>query len=162
GSRGRGLAERARGMGASVIVCEADPVRALEASLDGYRLMPMNEAAASGDVFLTATSVRGVMQRDHFEKLRSGAILVNCGRCDNEIDIEGLARLASSRRHARESLEEFVLRDGRRISVAGEGRPFRTAAETLPPTVLDVSFALQALAVEYLVKSHAGLAPGLH
>ena len=119
---GRGVATRARGLGANVIVTEVDPIKALEALMDGYRVMSMGEAAALGDVFITVTGNKSVIAREHFDKMKSGAILCNSGHFNVEIDLEALGKLASSRRMMREFVEEFALRDGRRLYVLGEGR----------------------------------------
>jgi adenosylhomocysteinase len=155
---GRGVAMRARGLGANVIVTEVEPTKALEALMDGYRVMSMHEAAVIGDVFITVTGNKHVIGRDHFEKLKNGAILANSGHFNVEIDLEALAKLASSRRQTREFVEEFALRDGRRIYVLGEGRLINlAAAEGHPASVMDMSFANQALASEYMVKNHATL-----
>jgi adenosylhomocysteinase len=155
---GRGVAMRARGMGANIIVCETDPVKALEAVMDGYRVMSMSDAALIGDVFITVTGNKNVINREHFERLRNGAILANAGHFNVEIDIESLARMASSRRRTREFVEEFVMRDGRRVYLLGEGRLINlAAAEGHPASVMDMSFANQALAVEYMVKRRASM-----
>jgi len=155
---GRGVAMRARGLGANVIVTEVDPTKALEALMDGYRVMSMSEAAVIGDVFVTLTGNKHVIAREHFEKLKNGAILANSGHFNVEIDLEALAKLASSRRPTREFVEEFALRDGRRIYVLGEGRLINlAAAEGHPASVMDMSFANQALSAEYMVKNHATL-----
>jgi len=153
---GRGVAMRARGMGANVIVTEVEPTKALEALMDGYRVMSMHEAAVIGDVFVTVTGNKHVIGRDHFEKLKNGAILANSGHFNVEIDLEALAKMASSRRQTREFVEEFALRDGRRIYILGEGRLINlAAAEGHPASVMDMSFANQAMAAEYMVKNHA-------
>src|SRR5437899_205487 len=155
---GRGVASRARGMGASVIVTEIDPTKALEAVMDGFRVMTMNEAAVIGDLFVTLTGNKHVIARDHFEKMKNGAILCNSGHFNIEIDLEALAKVASSRRPTREFVEEFALRDGRRIYVLGEGRLINlAAAEGHPASVMDMSFANQALSAEYMVKNHSTL-----
>jgi adenosylhomocysteinase len=155
---GRGVAMRARGLGANVIVTEVDPTKALEALMDGYRVMSMQEAAAIGDVFITVTGNKHIIGRDHFEKLKNGAILANSGHFNVEIDLEALGKMASSRRQTREFVEEFALRDGRRIYVLGEGRLINLAsAEGHPASVMDMSFANQALAADYMVKNHATL-----
>jgi len=160
---GRGVAMRARGMGANVIICEVDPIKALEAVMDGYRVMSMSEAAEIGDVFVTLTGNKNVITREHFERLKNGAILANSGHFNVEIDLEALARMASSRRQVREFVEEYALRDGRRIYVLGEGRLINlAAAEGHPASVMDMSFANQALAVEYLVENHARLEKRVH
>ncbi len=155
---GRGFANRARGLGANVIVTEIDPTKALEALMDGFRVMSMAEAAVIGDIFVTLTGNKSVIAKEHFEKLKSGAILANSGHFNVEIDLETLAKMASSRRQVREFVEEFALRDGRRIYVLGEGRLINlAAAEGHPASVMDMSFANQAQAVEYLVKNHSSL-----
>jgi adenosylhomocysteinase len=155
---GRGFAMRARGMGANVIVTEVDPTKAIEALMDGYRVMSMAEAATIGDLFVTLTGDKSVIAKDHFEKLKNGAILCNSGHFNVEIDLEALAKMASSRRQTREFVEEFALRDGRRIYVLGEGRLINlAAAEGHPASVMDMSFANQALAVDFLLKNHSTL-----
>ena len=150
---GRGIAMRARGMGAKVVVCEVDSLRALEATMDGYSVMPLSEIASQGDVFVTSTGDRSVIDRRHFELMKDGAIVANAGHFNVEIDLEGLAALASKRRKTRESIEEYTLKGGRRINVLGEGRLVNlAAAEGHPSIVMDMSFANQALSCEYLVK----------
>lgn len=160
---GRGIALRARGMGASVIVTEVDPIKAIEASMEGFRVMSMAEAAAIGDVFVTITGNKSVIARDHFDRMKNGAILCNAGHFNVEIDLDALAKLASSRRQTREHVEEFALRDGRRIYLLGEGRLINlAAAEGHPAAVMDVSFSNQALAVEHLIKHTEALESGVH
>jgi len=155
---GRGVSMRARGMGANVIVTEIDPTKAIEAVMDGFRVMSMHEAAQIGDVFVTVTGNKNVIARDHFDKLKNGAILCNSGHFNVEIDLESLAKIASSRRETREFVEEFAMRDGRRIYVLGEGRLINlAAAEGHPASVMDMSFANQALCSEFMVKNHATL-----
>jgi len=155
---GRGVAMRAHGMGANVIITEVDPIKALEAVMDGFRVMSMPEAAEIGDLFITLTGNKSVITKEHFERMKSGAILANSGHFNVEVDLEALARMASSRRPVREFVEEFALRDGRRVYVLGEGRLINlAAAEGHPASVMDMSFANQCLAVEYLVKQHASL-----
>lgn len=155
---GRGVASRARGMGANIVVCEVDPVKALEALMDGYRVMSMGEAAALGDVFITVTGNKSVIQRDHFDKMKNGAILCNSGHYNIEIDLEALSRAASSKRQIREFVEEYSLRDGRKIHVLGEGHLINlSSAEGHPASVMDMSFANQALSVEYLIHHHSSL-----
>ena len=149
---GRGVAMRARGMGANVIIAEVDPIKALEAMMDGYRVMAVSEAAAIGDVFITVTGNKSVIGREQFEKLKNGAILCNSGHFNVEVDLEALDRMASSRRPVREFVEEFALRDGRKVYVLGDGRLINlAAAEGHPASVMDMSFANQALSVEHLV-----------
>jgi len=155
---GRGLASRARGMGANVIVTEVDPTKAIEAVMDGFRVMSMLEAAEIGDLFVTLTGNKGVIAREHFERIKSNAIICTSGHFNVEIDLEALAKMASSRRPVREFVEEFALRDGRRIYVLGEGRLINlAAAEGHPASVMDMSFANQAQAVEYLVQHRDSL-----
>jgi adenosylhomocysteinase len=155
---GRGVAMRARGMGANVIVTEIDPTKAIEAVMDGYRVMSMMEAATIGDLFITLTGNKNVIGRDHFEKLKNGAIICNSGHFNVEIDLETLGKMASSRRQTREFVEEFALKDGRRIYVLGEGRLINlAAAEGHPASVMDMSFANQALSADYMIKNHASL-----
>jgi adenosylhomocysteinase len=151
---GRGVATRARGLGANVIVTEVDPIKALEALMDGYRVMSMPEAAALGDVFITVTGNRGVLTRDHFERMKSGAILCNSGNFDVEIDLAGLQRMASGKRPVREFVEEYAMKDGRRLYVLGQGRLINLASgEGHPASVMDMSFANQALGVQYLIQN---------
>ncbi len=155
---GRGVAMRAKGLGADVIVTEVSPVRAIEAVMDGFRVMPMDEAASIGDVFVTVTGNKGVIAERHFEKMKSGAVLSNSGHFNVEIDIPALERMAASHRPARPFVEEYLLRDGRRIYLLGEGRLINlAAAEGHPASVMDMSFANQALAVEYMVKNEGRL-----
>jgi adenosylhomocysteinase len=155
---GKGLAMRARGMGANVIVTEIDPIKAIEALMDGFRVMSMLEAAQIGDVFVTVTGNKNVIGRDVFERLKNGAILANSGHFNVEIDLDTLGRVASSRRHMREFVEEFSMRDGRKIYVLGEGRLINlAAAEGHPASVMDMSFANQALSAEYMVKNYKSL-----
>jgi adenosylhomocysteinase len=153
---GRGVAMRARGLGASVIVTEVDPTKAIEAVMDGYRVMSMGEAASIGDIFITVTGNKHVIARDHFERMKNGAILCNSGHFNVEIDLEGLGRMCSSRRQTREFVEEYVFRDGRSVNVLADGRLVNlSAAEGHPASVMDMSFANQALSAEYMVKNHS-------
>jgi adenosylhomocysteinase len=155
---GRGLASRARGLGAEVIVTEIDPTKAIEAVMDGYRVMSMEEAAKLGDVFCTVTGNKSVLRREHFELMKDGAIVSNSGHFNVEIDIPALEKLSSSKRTTRNFVEEYSLRDGRKINLLGEGRLINLAsAEGHPPSVMDMSFADQALSLDYLVKNHATL-----
>ena len=150
---GRGIAMRARGMGAKVVVCEVDPLRALEATMDGYPVVPLSETLSQGDIFVTSTGDRAVIDRRHFELMKDGVILANAGHFNVEIDLEGLAALAAKKRKIRESIEEYTLKDGRRINVLGEGRLVNlAAAEGHPSMVMDMSFANQGLACEYLIR----------
>ncbi len=153
---GRGIAMRARGMGAHVIVTEVDPVRALEAAMDGFRVLPMREAASVGDLFVTATGNIHVIDREHFLAMKPGAILCNAGHFNVEINLDALAELAVERRSLRPSVDEYILPDGRGIVVLAEGRLVNlAAAEGHPASVMDMSFANQALACVYLVR-HRG------
>ena len=161
GGCGRGIALRAKGMGAQVIVCEVDPLAALEAAMEGYRVMPAESAAAEGDVFVTATGTRDVLTRDHFEAMKDGAILANAGHFDVEIDREALGELTESTREVRPLVAEHRLADGRRLHLLAEGRVVNLAsAEGHPAAVMDVGFATQALAVERIVRGD--LEPGVH
>jgi adenosylhomocysteinase len=152
---GRGVAMRAKGMGSNVIVTEIDPTKAIEAVMDGFRVMTMAEACTIGDIFVTVTGNKNVIARDHFDKLKSGAILANSGHFNVEIDLEALAAVASSRKEARPFVEEFSMKDGRKLYVLGEGRLINlAAAEGHPASVMDMSFANQALSAEYMAKNH--------
>ena len=151
---GRGLASRARGMGANIIVTEIDATRALEASMDGFRVMPIADAAEIGDIFVTVTGNKSVIDTAHFRRMKSGAVLANSGHFDVEINIAGLDQLSSSRRTIRPMLEEFQMPDGRRIYLLAEGRLVNLAsAEGHPASVMDMSFANQALAAEFIVRN---------
>ncbi len=155
---GRGLASRARGMGADVIVTEIDPTKAIEAVMDGYRVMSMNEAAKIGDIFVTVTGNKNVIGRDHFAAMKNGAVVANSGHFNVEIDIPALEKMASSKRQTREFVDEYAMKDGRKVYLLGEGRLINlAAAEGHPASVMDMSFANQALSCEYLVKSHTTL-----
>ena len=153
---GRGVAMRAKGMGANVIVTEIDPTKAIEAVMDGFRVMTMKEACPIGDIFITVTGNKNVIAREHFDKLKSGAILANSGHFNVEIDLDALAAVSSSRKEARPFVEEFSMKDGRKLYVLGEGRLINlAAAEGHPASVMDMSFANQALSAEYMAKHHA-------
>src|SRR3954454_22419586 len=155
---GRGVAMRARGMGAHVIVTEVDPLHALEALMDGFEVLPMGKAAPIGDIFCTATGDKGVIRREHMERMKDGAILANTGHFNVEIEIPGLRSLAVSTRQAREFVEEFELADGRRIYLIADGRLVNlSAAEGHPASVMDMSFANQALSAEFAVQNAAKL-----
>src|SRR6266481_6319225 len=155
---GRGLAARARGMGADVIVTEIDPTKAIEAVMEGYRVMSMAEAAKIGDIFVTVTGNKNVIAREHFELMRNGAVVANSGHFNVEIDIPALEKMASSKRQTREFVDEYAMKDGRRIYLLGEGRLINlAAAEGHPASVMDMSFANQALSAEYLVKNYKTL-----
>jgi adenosylhomocysteinase len=159
---GKGLAERARGLGAHVIVTEVDPVQALDAVMQGFRVLPMAAAAPLGDVFITATGNRDVITGDHLAVMRDGAILANAGHFDVEIDLAALERLAVTvTRGVRPSTDEYVLAGGRRLLLLAEGRLVNlVAAEGHPPAVMDLSFATQALATAWLAAHHDSLEPG--
>ena len=149
---GRGAAMRARGLGASVIVTEVDPLRALEAVMDGYRVMPIMEAAKQGDIFVTLTGDMHVIGEEHFKVIKDGAIVCNSGHFNVEIDIDALERLSVKKRRIREYVDEYTLEDGRRINLLGEGRLINlAAAEGHPASVMDMSFANQALCLEFII-----------
>jgi adenosylhomocysteinase len=155
---GKGLAFRAKGMGADVIVTEIDPLKAIEAVMDGHRVMSMPEAAKIGDVFVTVTGNKNVLAKEHFEVMKDGAIIANSGHFNVEIDIPTLEKMASGKRLTRDFVEEFAMKDGRKIYLLGEGRLINlAAAEGHPASVMDMSFANQALSVEYVVKNHSSL-----
>ncbi len=155
---GKGLAMRAKGMGANVIVTEVSPLRALEAVMDGYRVMPIAQAAEVGDVFCTVSGNMNVIRKEHFLKMKDGAIVANSGHFNVELDLDGLREVTQSRRKIRDFVEEFRLKQGRSVYVLGEGRLINLAsAEGHPSSVMDMSFANQALASEYLVTHHANL-----
>ena len=150
---GRGLAMRAKGMGANVIVTEVDPLPALEAVMDGFRVMPMDEAAPIGDIFCTLTGDINVIDRHHFEAMKNGAIISNSGHFNVEINIPALEEMAVEKKRMREFVEMYTLKDGRRINLLGEGRLINlAAAEGHPPSVMDMSFANQALSAEYILQ----------
>jgi adenosylhomocysteinase len=155
---GRGVANRARGMGAQVIVTEVDPVKALEAVMDGFRVMPMADAAEIGDIFVTLTGDVNVIDRAHLEAMKDGAIMANSGHFDAEINLPALKGMSESDRHVREFVEEYHLQDGRKLFVLGEGRLINlAAAEGHPAAVMDMSFANQALGAEWIALNHAKL-----
>ncbi len=155
---GRGVAMRAKGHGANIIVCEVDPLRALEAVMDGYRVMPIAEAAPIGDFFCTLTGDINVIRREHFLSMKNGAIVANSGHFDVELDLPGLSEASTARREIRPFVEEFTLEDGKRVYVLGEGRLINlAAAEGHPSSVMDMSFANQALSAEYMTAEHGSL-----
>jgi adenosylhomocysteinase len=163
GWTGRGVAMRARGLGAHVIVIEVEPVRALEAVMEGYQVMPLMEAAKIGDIFITVTGDKSVIDTQHFQVMKDGAILANSGHFDVEINIPALEKLSKSRRTIRTYVEEFILKDGRCLYLLGEGRLINlAAAEGHPASVMDMSFANQALCMEYLVKNRGKLEVKVH
>jgi len=151
---GRGLAMRARGMGANVIVTEVDPLPALEAVMDGFRVMPMSDAATIGDIFVTLTGDINVVDKHHFELMKDGAIVANSGHFNVEINIPALEEMAKEKRHVRPFVEQYILQDDRSINLLGEGRLINlAAAEGHPASVMDMSFANQALSLEYITKN---------
>ena len=155
---GKGVASRARGMGAQVIVTEVDPLRALEAVMDGFQVMPIAQAAPLGDIFVTVTGDVNVLDRASFERMKSGAVLANSGHFDAEINLKALGEMSESKRDLRPFVEEYRLTDGRAIVVLAEGRLVNLgAAEGHPASVMDMSFANQALCAEYMVQNHASL-----
>ncbi|MCM8789423.1 MAG: adenosylhomocysteinase [Candidatus Omnitrophica bacterium] len=152
---GRGVAMRAKGLASRVIIVEVEPLRALEATMDGYEVMPMKEASKIGDVFVTTTGDTSVIRREHFMLMKDGAIVANSGHFNVEIDIPALEKLSRKVRKIREYVDEYTLKDGRRINLLGEGRLINlAAAEGHPAQVMDMSFANQALSVEYIAKNH--------
>lgn len=155
---GKGAAMRASGMGAKVIVVEVDPLRALEATMDGFRVMPIKEAAKEGDIFVTVTGDINVIRREHFSLMKDGAIVANSGHFNVEIDLAGLAKIARSKRATRDFVDEYTLSNGRKIYVLGEGRLINlAAAEGHPASVMDMSFANQALCAQYMAKHYRKL-----
>jgi adenosylhomocysteinase len=155
---GRGVAMRARGLGAQVIVTELDPTKAIEAALDGFRVMTMAEAVPVGDIFVTVTGNKSVLRGEHFQAMKDGAVVCNSGHFNVEIDIPALEKLSRERRPIRDFVEEFRLQDGRRVNLLADGRLINlAAAEGHPASVMDMSFANQALAAEFMVKNHASL-----
>jgi adenosylhomocysteinase len=160
---GKGTAQRARGMGANVIVTEIDHIKAIEAVMDGFRVLPMAEAAPHGDIFITVTGNKHVVRGEHFDVMKDGAIVCNSGHFDLELDLKYLAANAKEIKDVRPFTEEYKLRNGKSVVVLGQGRLINlAAAEGHPSAVMDMSFANQALAVEYLVKNKGSLAAGLH
>ena len=163
GMCGRGVSTRARGLGADVVVTEVDPTRALEAAMDGFRVLPGTEAAAQGDVFITVTGNKHVLRAEHFELMKDGAILANAGHFDIEIDLRSLRAMASGVRTVRPEVEEFSLEGDRKVYVLAEGRLVNlAAAEGHPASVMDMSFANQALSVEWLAANSAALEPRVY
>lgn len=160
---GKGVAMRARGLGSSVIVTEINPVRAIEAAMDGFRVMPMSEAASQGDLFVTVTGNKHVIRPEHFEVMKDGAMVCNSGHFDIEIDLKSLGAKATEVKEVRNFTQQYQMPNGKSIVVLGEGRLVNlAAAEGHPSAVMDMSFANQALACEYLVKHKGSLQPGLH
>ena len=160
---GRGIASRAKGMGSQVIVVEVDPIKALEAAMEGFRVMPLAEAAPIGDVFITVTGCINVLDRQHFLAMKDGAILANSGHFNVEINIEALQEQAEARREVKPFVEQFTLTSGKRLYLLGEGRLINlAAAEGHPASVMDMSFAGQALAAEFIVQNASQLTPGVY
>ena len=160
---GRGVAMRARGMGANVIVTEINPLRAIEAVMDGFTVMPIRKAAAVGDFFCTLTGNISVIRKEHFQLMKDGAIVSNSGHFNVELDLDGLQTITKTRRAIRPFVEEYVLKNGRRINVLGEGRLINlAAAEGHPSSVMDMSFANQALSIEYMVQNNSRLSKNVH
>jgi len=160
---GKGVAMRAKGLGANVIVTEINPVPAIEAAMDGFRVMPMSEAAKEGDIFVTVTGNKHVIRGEHFDVMKDGVIVCNSGHFDIEIDLKALREKATDVKVVRNFTEQYSLKNGKSVIVIGEGRLVNlAAAEGHPSAVMDMSFANQALAVEYLVKNKGKLEPGLH
>jgi adenosylhomocysteinase len=155
---GRGIATRARGMGANVIVTEIDPLKGLEAVMDGFRVMPMDEAAPLGDFFVTVTGNLKVIRGEHFAAMKDGAIVCNSGHFNVELDIPALEKLSKKKLAVRSGVDQYTLKNGRRVSLLGEGRLVNLAtAEGHPSSVMDMSFANQALGAEYIVKNYKKL-----
>ena len=160
---GRGFADRARGLGAHTVVCEVDPVRALEAVMDGHRVMSMDEASPQGDIFLTVTGGLHAIDAQHFDAMKDGAVVANSGHFNVEINIDALEEMSESKRAVRPFVEEYVIEDGRRVNLLAEGRLVNlAAAEGHPPSVMDMSFANQALAAEHIVNNHQTMEPGVY
>lgn len=159
---GKGVSLRAKGLGAKVIVTETDPVRALEAAMDGYEVMPMREAAKIGDMFVTVTGCSGIITTEHFETMKDGAILTNAGHFDVEVDMAGLEKLAVEKYDARHNIQGYVLPNGKTLFTIAEGRLVNLAAgDGHPAEIMDMSFAIQALSAEYLAANRSSLKPGV-
>jgi adenosylhomocysteinase len=160
---GKGFASRAKGMGAHTVVCEVDPVRALEAVMDGHTVLEMNDASKVGDIFLTVTGGINAIDKSHFRNMKDGAIVANSGHFNVEINIDALKKMSESKRKVRPYVEEHTLENGKKIFLLGEGRLINlAAAEGHPPSVMDMSFANQALAGEYIVANYKNMEPGVH
>jgi len=160
---GRGVAMRADGHGAKVIICEVEPLRALEAAMDGYQVMPLREAVAQSDFVLTVTGDKHVIDKEHLEVMKDGCVLANAGHFNVEINLDALEALSRSKSRPREHVEEYTLQDGRRIRLLAEGRLVNlAAAEGHPSAVMDMSFANQVLGVIYLAQQQGQLEPGVH
>jgi adenosylhomocysteinase len=160
---GKGLARRAAGLQSRVVVCEVDPIRALEAVSDGFTVMPLADAAGIGDFFVTSTGTHAVFGRGHFERMKDGAVLANAGGLDTEIDVPALEEMAASKSEVRRQITEYELPDGRRLHLLAEGRLVNIAGgDGHPVEIMDLSFTVQALAIHYLAKHRGELAPGIH
>ena len=160
---GRGIAMRAKGHGADVIITEIDPTKGIEAVMDGFRVMPMADAAKEGDVFITVTGNKNVIRSEHFDAMKNGAVVCNSGHFNVEIDIPALEKLSSGKREVRPLVDEYVLKGNRKVYLLGEGRLVNLAtAEGHPAAVMDMSFANQALSAEYLLKNHKTLKPQVY
>src|ERR1700681_3018495 len=160
---GRGVAMRAKGHGADVIVTEINPTKAIEAVMDGFRVMPMSEAAKGGDVFITVTGNKSVIRSEHFDVMKNGAVVCNSGHFNVEIDIPALEKLSNGKREVRPLVDEYVLKGNRKVYLLGEGRLVNLAtAEGHPASVMDMSFANQSLSAEYLVKNHKSMKPQVY
>ncbi len=160
---GRGVAMRAKSLGADVIVTEVNPVKGIEAVMDGFRVMPMADAAKEGDIFITVTGNKNAIRAEHFEAMKSGAVVANSGHFNVEIDIPALERMSKTKREARPLVDEYQLKDGRKIYLLGEGRLVNLAmAEGHPAAVMDMSFANQALCAVYIAQNADALAPGVY
>ncbi len=160
---GRGVAMRAKGLGSDVIVTEIDPVKGIEAAMDGFRVLPMAEAAEEGDIFITVTGNKNVIRAEHFEAMKSGAVVCNSGHFNVEIDLPALERLSTGKREVRPLVDEFLMKDGRKVYLIGEGRLVNLAtAEGHPAAVMDMSFANQALSAEYLRQHAKDLKPQVY
>ncbi|MBI5454349.1 MAG: adenosylhomocysteinase, partial [Deltaproteobacteria bacterium] len=156
---GKGVAMRAKGMGANVVVTEIDPLKALEAVMDGFRVMPMAEAAKIGDMFCTVTGNLNVIRKEHFVKMKDGVLVCNSGHFNVELDLDGLKSVSKGKKIVRDFVEEYTMKNGRKVCVLGEGRLINLAsAEGHPASVMDMSFANQALAADFLVKKGKNLA----
>jgi adenosylhomocysteinase len=159
----RGIARRAQGLGGRVIVTEVQPIPALEAAMDGFQVMPLLEAAKVGDIFISATGDTTVMDGPHFEQMKDGAILANSGHFNVEINIPALERMSTAKRRVRPFVDEYTMKDGRKIFLLGEGRLINlAAAEGHPASVMDMSFATQALQAEYVIKNQSKLTVAVH
>lgn len=160
---GKGVAMRARGLGSNVVVTEINPVKAIEAAMDGFRVMTMDEASRIGDIFVTVTGNKHIIRKEHFETMKDGAMVCNSGHFDIEIDLEALTEMSREVKQVRNFTQQYLLNSGKSVIVLGEGRLVNlAAAEGHPSAVMDMSFANQALACEYLVKNKATLQPGIH